>query len=98
MNYYNPNLKASRHERASALRIASVNRLMSRDSKFVYQVLKGGSIIGGGPLKGSRSEAEKALEEMVSTGELSQIYWSGITSVIMLDKDQNKIMTYSLSR
>lgn len=98
MNFYNPNLKPNRHERATALRTASVNRLISRDSKFVYQVLKDGAIVGGGPLKGSRSEAEKSLEEMISSGELAQVYWAGITSVIMLDKEQNKIITYSLSK
>ena len=98
MNYYNPTMKTNRHVRVSALKAASANRLISRDSKFVYQVLKDGCIVGGGPLKGSRSEAEKSLESMISSGELGQIYWAGMTSVIMLDKDQNKIITYNLSK
>ncbi|MEP3233667.1 MAG: hypothetical protein ABJO30_12650 [Hyphomicrobiales bacterium] len=71
---------------------------MSRNSKFVYQVLKDAAVIGGGPLAGSLSEARQALEQLISNGELSQIYWTGITSVIMLDKDQNKITSYSLSK
>ena len=71
---------------------------MSQNSKFVYQVLKDRAIIGGGPLIGSRSEAQEALEAMIANGELAQTYWVGITSVVMLDKDQNKIMSYNLSK
>ena len=98
MNYYDSSLKSTSFERASSLRTASANRLMSRDSKFVYQVLKDGAVVGGGPLNGSLSEAQNTLEQMISNGELAQIYWAGMTSVVMLDKEQNKIMTFSLSK
>ena len=98
MYQYKSDLKSTDYERASALKTASANRLMSRNSKFVYQVLKDRAVIGGGPLIGSRNEAQETLETMIANGELAQTFWAGITSVIMLDKDQNKIMSYNLSK
>lgn len=98
MYHYKHVLKSAGLNSAPAFRAVSANRLMSRNSKFVYQVLKDSTVIGGGPLTGSLSEAQQALEQLISNGELSQIYWTGITSVIMLDKDQNKITSYSLSK
>lgn len=98
MYQYRPISKSTNYERASASKNASANRLMSRNSKFVYQVLKDGAVVGGGPLVGSRVEAQKALETMISNGELAQTFWAGISSVVMLDKDQNKITSYSLSK
>lgn len=71
---------------------------MPRNTKFVYQVLKDRVIIGGGPLTELRSEAQEKLEEMIANGELAQTYWAGITSVVMLDKNQNKITSYNLSK
>ena len=98
MYHYKPALKSTDYGRASSFKTASANRLMSRDSKFVYQVLKDGAVIGGGPLMGSLSEAKQKLEQMISNGELSQIYWSGITSVTLLSKDQTKITSYTLAK
>ena len=98
MYQYKSDLKSTDYERASSFKTASANRLMSRDSKFVYQVLKDRAVIGGGPLIGSRNEAQETLEAMIANGELAQTFWAGITSVIMLDKDQNKIMSYNLSK
>lgn len=98
MYQYKRDLKYTDFEREPATKTASANRLMSRNSKFVYQVLKDRSVIGGGPLIGSRSEAQETLETMIANGELAQTYWAGITSVVMLDKDQNKIVSYNLSK
>jgi len=98
MYQYKPDLKSTDYGRASALKTASANRLMSRNSKFVYQVLKDGAVIGGGPLIGSRREAQETLETMIANGELAQTYWAGITSVVMLDKDQTKITSYTLAK
>ena len=98
MHNYKFALKNTGHNNAANFRDASANRLMSRNSKFVYQVLKNGAVIGGGPLMGSLSESQHNLEQMISNGELSQIYWAGITSVVMLDKEQNKITSYTLSK
>ena len=98
MYQFKSSLKSTDFERASALKTASANRLMSCNSKFVYQVLKDRAIIGGGPLVGSRREAQDALETMIANGELAQTYWSGITSVVMLDKEQNQITSYTLAK
>ena len=91
-------LNSSKHNNGLNFKEALADRTISRNSKFVFQVLKDESVIGGGPLMGSLREAQQKLEQMISNGELSQIYWAGITSVVMLDKEQTKITSYKLSK